>query len=232
MRILYAGDSPAGGPANYLLAILRHVGATVRHVPPTTILTSRAATPRYDAIILSDFPHRRMLAASERAIVEQVSNGTGLLMVGGWASFAAGGWRGTAIERCLPVACRPSDDRIHLSSGAVVCAAGRHAMFRGLSFLGAPAICGVNHVRPRGASRIVLTARAKARAYPLLVIGTDAHRRVAALTTDLAPHWCGGLVDWGTRRLRLPVTGTIRIEVGDRYVRFVSSLLRWLVDGV
>jgi len=228
MKVLYAGDSPAGGPANYLLGILRHLGAAVRHVPPTAILTPRTASQRYDVIILSDFPHQRMPAASERAMVQQVSAGTGLLMVGGWASFAAGGWRGTAIERCLPVACRPSDDRIHLWSGAVVCAAGRHAMFRGLSFRDAPVVCGVNDVRPRGASRIVLTARAKTRVYPLLIIGTDAHRRVAALTTDLAPHWCGGFVDWGTRRVRLPVTGTLRIEVGDRYVRFVSGLLRWL----
>ena len=232
MRILYAGDSPAGGPANYLLGILRHVGAAVRHVPPATVLTPRVALQRYDTIILSDFSHRRVPVASERAMVQQISAGAGLLMVGGWASFAAGGWRGTAIERCLPVVCRPSDDRIPLSSGAVVYAAERHAMFRGLSFRDAPVICGLNEVRPRRASRIVLTARAKNRVYPLLVISAESHHRIAALTTDLVPHWCGGLVDWGTRRVRLPVTGNICIEVGDRYVRFVSGLLRWLADDI
>ena len=232
MRILYAGDSPAGGPANYLLGILRHIGATVRHVPPATLLTPRAAAQRYDAMILSDFPHRHVPAASERAMVQQVMGGSGLLMVGGWASLAIGSWRGTAIELCLPVVCHSSDDRIHLSSGAAVCAAGRHAMFQGLSFRDAPVICGLNDVRPRSTSRIVLTARTQARVHPLLVISTKAQRRAAAFTTDLVPHWCGGLVDWGTRRVRLPVTGKLCIEVGDRYVRFVSGLLRWLADDI
>lgn len=30
------------------------------------------------------------------------------------------------------------------------------------------------------------------------------------------------------RRRVLPVTGTIRIEVGDAYVHFVSQLVRWV----
>lgn len=232
MRVLYAGDSPVGGPANYLLGILRSLRAFVRHVPPDRTLTPRMATQRYNTVILSDFPKRRMPAASERALIRQVAGGTGLLMVGGWASFASGGWRSSSLARLLPVSCRTRDDRLHLPSGAVVCAVGHHAMFRGLSFREAPVICGLNDIQPRSASRVVLTARTNTRAYPLLVIGTDSRRRVAALATDLAPHWCGGLVDWGSRRLTLPVSGTIRIEVGDRYVRFVLGLLRWLSDGV
>ena len=58
-------------------------------------------------------------------------------------------------------------------------------------------------------------------------MSSDEKNRTAALATDLAPHWCGGLVDWGKRRLKLKVTGKIQIEVGDLYVEFVSSLIKW-----
>lgn len=63
---------------------------------------------------------------------------------------------------------------------------------------------------------------------PLLVVHADPRRRIAALTTDLAPHWCGGLVDWGRARVELPVHDHHRVEVGDRYVRWVAALIRWL----
>ena len=242
MKVLYAGDSPPGGSADYLLGILYRLRASVRHVLPQQPLSLRLARECYDAIILSDYPRRALPAAADRILVQQVDRGAGLLMVGGWASFAAGGWQHSLLATRLPVVCRTADDRVHLPGGAAVCASNRHPMFRGFSFRDAPVICGLNTVRPRRASRVVLTARKIIRtgrtmrldddAYPLFVIGTDSSRRVAALTTDLAPHWCGGLVDWGSRRVRLAVTPRIRIEVGDRYVRFVSSLLRWLVDGV
>lgn len=242
MQVLYAGDSPAGGSADYLLGILYRLRASVRHVPPQQPLSPRLARIRYDAIILSDFPRRAMPAAAEYALVQQVDRGAGLLMVGGWASFAAGGWRHSLLAKRLPVVCRTKDDRVPLPGGAAVCASDQHPMFRNLSFRDAPVICGLNDVRPRRVSRVILTARKIVRtgrtmrlqddAYPLLVIGTDSRRRVAALATDLAPHWSGGLVDWGSRRVRLAVTPHIHIEVGDRYVRFVASLLRWLTGGV
>jgi len=38
--------------------------------------------------------------------------------------------------------------------------------------------------------------------------------------TDLTPHWCGGLVDWGKNRKRLK-----SVEVGDMYGKFIRLLL-------
>jgi hypothetical protein len=62
------------------------------------------------------------------------------------------------------------------------------------------------------------------------------------LTTDAAPHWCGGLLDWGTKHVTLPVPaknrggsaascggkGGITITVGNAYLEFFSSLILWL----
>ncbi len=246
MKVLYAGDSPVGGPANYLLAVLKKLPADVRHVPPSQTLLLHLLRQRFDAIILSDFSRTHLPSASESAVIRQVDEGTGLLMVGGWGSFSGpfGGWRGSRIESLLPVRCLRRDDRKNFPGGALITSRATHPMFRSLSFREPPAICGLNVVTPKAGSKILLTATPilsrrnpstgglsaalSPRTYPLLVISADVRQRVAALTTDLAPHWCGGLVDWGHRRVVLPVARTMHVEVGDRYLQFVSSLVRWL----
>jgi len=59
-----------------------------------------------------------------------------------------------------------------------------------------------------------------------LVVGEFGRGRTAALATDVAPHWCGGLVDWGDRRLVRQVGGG-RIEVGNWYAELFRNLLVW-----
>jgi uncharacterized membrane protein len=61
---------------------------------------------------------------------------------------------------------------------------------------------------------------------PLLVVGHYGRGRVAALATDVAPHWVGGLVDWGDRRITQEVAGG-SIEVGNWYAQFFRNLLTW-----
>ena len=249
MKVLYAGDSPVGGSANYLLAVLKKLRATVRHLPPSQTLHPRLLRQRFDAIILSDFSRDRVPHAAEAAMARQVEDGTGLLMVGGGGSFAGpfGRWRGSRIESLLPVRCLGRDDRKNFPTGALMMPQAHHPMFRSLSFQELPVICGLNRVQPKAHSTVVLTAtplaarrnhatggvdvRVSPATYPLLVVDSHPRRRAAALTTDLAPHWCGGLVDWGHRRVMLPVTRTIRVEVGDRYLQFISSLIRWLAQA-
>ena len=238
MKILYAGDSPIGGPANYLLAILKFLKADVRHLPPSEILKPSLVQKSYDAILLSDFSRSHAPAASQIAISEQVRKGTGLLMIGGWGSFAGpfGGWKGSLVEKLLPVSCLGRDDRVNFPGGAFMIPKTKHPVFRSLSVSDSPVICGLNQIRPKRGASVILTARRilrsgpslEKREYPLLVIDADPRKRIAALATDLAPHWCGGLVDWGKKRLRFRVKNKIWVEVGDRYVRFVSSLLKWL----
>lgn len=62
---------------------------------------------------------------------------------------------------------------------------------------------------------------------PLLVVGKHGNARTAALATDVAPHWVGGFVDWGTERLSQKLPNGCTIEVGNCYARFFRNLLLW-----
>lgn len=244
MKILYAGDSPAGGPANYLLGILRALKADFLHLGPSEILAPHILSRRFDTIILSDFSAQNVPRASQKIIRERHLSGTGLIMMGGWGSFSGpfGGWRGSAIEKILPVSCLARDDRTNFPGGALMTLKTKHNMFNKIDFKNPPVICGLNEIRPKKEALTLLSARKvqikkggcnpqialDQKEHPLLVIGRNQHQRVAALTTDLAPHWCGGLVDWGGKRLKLRVNSQIQIEVGDFYVKFVSGLICWL----
>ncbi|MBI4431067.1 MAG: hypothetical protein HY587_05095 [Candidatus Omnitrophica bacterium] len=234
MNILYAGDSYVGGPANYLLGILRFLKASFVHVPPGKKLEPSVLRKRFDAVILSDFPHKNLPRASEKLLVGQVQSGAGLLMVGGWASFSGpyGKWRGSAVEKLLPVRCLSRDDRRNEFSGLTVLKGKNHVLLKGLSFDPPPVICGLNEARVKETGEVILTAQAIAgfEKFPLLVIEKNSVRRIAALMTDCAPHWCGGLVDWGKRRRILSVSRHIHIEIGESYVRFLSSLIKWAAD--
>jgi len=94
-------------------------------------------------------------------------------------------------------------------------------------------ICGLNRIRPKKGALTLLNAREilTGREHPLLVVDSSPARRAAAFATDLAPHWCGGLLDWGRKRIRLRVRDRIWVEAGEYYVQFVSNLLRWLAGS-
>ena len=241
MKILYAGDSPAGGPANYLLGILRSIRAEVTHVPPSDILTPEISLKKYDAVILSDFSKKNLPPAAEKNLVKQIENGAGLLMVGGWGSFSGpfGGWRGSEIEKLLPVQCLTGDDRLNFPGGACLTFKGEHPALKGIPIENAPVICGLNQVQPKPSGKVVLTVRRvlydgkavrlEPREHPLLIIADAKGKRgrSAALATDFAPHWCGGLIDWGAKSVKLPVVKDIRIEIGETYLKFGSQLISW-----
>lgn len=63
--------------------------------------------------------------------------------------------------------------------------------------------------------------------YPLLVVGQAGQGRVAAFTSDVAPHWVGGFVDWGTPRVAGQAPAAPTVEVGGDYARFWKQLLMW-----
>ena len=243
MKILYCGDSAVGGPANYLLGILRHLKASVVHIPPDQKLNPKILNQKFDVIIFSDYSRQKVSAAVEQKILAQIESGTGFLMIGGWASFSGpfGGWHGSQIEKILPISCLAKDDRISFPGGALIAVKHAHSMFDGLSFKNPPAVMGANDIRAKKNGQVLLTVRKiisvgnhlmlDPAEHPFLVIDSDPRKRIAALATDLAPHWCGGMVDWGCTTRKLPVRGKIFIEVGDAYIRFVSSLIRWLANA-
>ena len=239
MKILFAGEEPVGGSSNYLLGVLKTMRADVVHVPSSKRLRPSLLQRRYDLFLFSDFPKVHLPVAAEREVVRQVRRGAGLLMIGGWCSFAAprGGWRGSAIESLLPVTCRRRDDRVNIPGGALIVRQQDHPIVRGIPFTTPPAVIGLNAIQPKAGSRVVLSARTivsrgarvtlSQHAYPLLVVDGTGGRR-AALATDAAPHWCGGLLDWGARRLTIRVAPHATIDVGHLYVRFLANLIRWL----
>lgn len=241
VRILYAGDSPVGGAANYLLGILGSLRVYVKHLPPSEKMTASLLKKNWDLIILSDYSAKQISSACQKQILQQTKEGCGLLMIGGWGSFSGpfGKWKGSLLETVLPVICKAGDDRTNFPGGASVCLKNSGSFLKSRWFQNTPAICGMNHVFPKSNSKILLTAkkilsdgkkiRFDSKEYPLLIVSQNQTNRVAALTTDLAPHWCGGLVDWGTTTEKLPVNSKIQVQVGNYYIAFVSSLLFWLI---
>ena len=241
-RILYAGDSPAGGPANYLLAILGTLPVSVTHIPPGVKLELKTLEKKeFDAFILSDYSRADLSHQAEKEIANSVRLlRAGLLMIGGWGSFSGpfGKWNGSLVERLLPVSCLTGDDRRNVCTGLLIEPVKRAFLIKDFSFENAPVICGLNEVRLKPRSKVVLRARvltnrkgkplAGRKSYPLLVTSETEGFRTAALMTDLAPHWCGGWVDWGKKRVTLPVKRGITVEVGAEYVRFAALLLRWI----
>lgn len=234
--VLYLGDGSARGAARHLLGILKHAGYRALHLPPDEKVKARIFKNTFSIIIVSDYARCYLSREAMRAIERQVLKGTGFLMIGGWSSFTGlnGRYRGSLIERMLPVACLAKDDRRNLASGAWISARDpRHLILKGMNLKPSPVIVGYNEVRPKpGAQTLLdLVENVSKGRKPLLVIGRYGKAKTAAFTTDIAPHWCGGLLDWGRKRLKLKAGKGIEIEVGDFYIRFFTQLLKWLENS-
>ncbi len=64
--------------------------------------------------------------------------------------------------------------------------------------------------------------------YPALVVGKQQSGRTAAFMSDVAPHWVGGFVDWGPKRVKAQAAGASAVEVGSYYAQFWKQLLSWV----
>lgn len=255
-RILYAGDTHLGGAGAYLAGVLTHAGLPFDYVPSDAPLgpASEGARPR--SYVISDYPVKNWTDADFRRVVGHVEEGSGLLMIGGWESFhgAAGEYHDSPLAPVLPVHMQDSDDRVNAPQ---LCLAERrtdHPILDGLPWERPPGIGGYNRVRPRAGAQVLLAARhvtvdvapgaaavdaaptdeadaeyrfTPGEAPPLLVVGRHGRGRVAAFTSDVAPHWVGGLVDWGPDRVRARAPGGEEIEVGSHYAEFFTRLVRW-----
>lgn len=247
--VLYAGDSGPNGTAAYLLSVLKSLRISTVHVPPSEKISPAAIRKKIDAFIFSDLPHKHLARKAETKIIDQVRQGAGLWMIGGWASFASpfGGWRGSLIEKMLPVTCLARDDRKNTPDGVLMRLGERHPILAHFNMGRSPVLCGFNEVRLKTNAQVILTAQeirlpkvsapesvkiqVRSKKYPLLVVDRNPRHRIAVLTTDITPHWCGGLVDWGNRRQKLRFNASVGVEVGDKYVRFLSNILKWLVKA-
>jgi len=80
---------------------------------PQAIPTTLSQLARYDAIILQNVPAEMVTPTQQKMIRQYVERlGGGMLMLGGYDSFGAGGWTNTVIDDILPVDCEIPEKKI------------------------------------------------------------------------------------------------------------------------
>jgi uncharacterized membrane protein len=179
------------------------------HVAATDFPATVAELADYGAVILSDIGSNTLLLHPETfsrsvphpdrllAIQEYVRAGGGLVMVGGYLTFAGiegkARWAGTPVEEALPVRIDSVDDRVELPAGVVPTVRQLdHPISAGLPSRW-PALLGYNRVRARDGADVVVAVGED----PLIVTGTLGAGRGVAFTSDCGPHWCPPpFVEW------------------------------------
>lgn len=242
--ILYCGDTSLEGAAGYLAGVMTHWGWKFDYVPSHHRLPREVIERGHRLIILSDYPAARISAELQQVVVERVVRGTGLLMIGGWESFrgSEGKWRSTPIGKALPVEMGFRDDRVNFAQPTLLTrTSAAHPILDGLPWNEQPpTIGGLNRVTVKEDSDELLTAVShqvsvanlkfvfqESDSSPALVVGQHGRGRTAAFTSDVAPHWVGGFVDWGPQRVKAQAPGAEAIEVGSHYAQFWKQLLAW-----
>lgn len=244
--ILYCGDTTLESAASYLAGLITHFGWAFDYVPSHVKLTHELLARPHSLVILSDYPASQLDNDLQQRIIEQVEQGTGLLMIGGWESFHGygGNWDTAPLAQALPVEISPTDDRINFDQPALLHPAAKDRKLWGLPwFERPPTVGGLNQIQPRRDSEVWLMATRYAprfdvatgaiqwptsgESFPALVTSSFGQGRTAAFATDVAPHWVGGFVDWGPTRVSAQAPGAQPIEVGSSYAAFWQQLLSW-----
>lgn len=241
-EVLYMGDDSLQGAAAYLGGVLTHAEVGFSYVPSSRAVPLELLDRTGGLIIVSDYPAGNLKSEAQARIVASVEQGASLLMIGGWESFhgLAGEYNEGPLSKILPVKCKACDDRINYCQGVVPWIVKEHPCLEGLPWHEPPIFCGFNETGPAEGAELVLSARLlqireqslsfAEKEYPLLAFGSFGKGRTAALTTDLAPHWVGGWVDWGSTRLTAQAEGGNQVEVGQWYAQFISQLVGFLVS--
>ncbi|MEW6238711.1 MAG: glutamine amidotransferase [Candidatus Omnitrophota bacterium] len=104
----------------FLAASLLAEGIQTEMRTPDQLPSNLRELQAYDSVILSNV-HSSELAHSQQKMLEAAVSdlGIGLVMIGGPESFDAGGYRGTPVERALPVTMDVKQKRV-IPSGALV----------------------------------------------------------------------------------------------------------------
>jgi uncharacterized membrane protein len=240
-RVLYMGDDFLTGAAAYLGGVMTHHKIPFDYVPSAQELTRAQVGNPYGLFILSDYPSKNICTEVWGEIRIAVSKGAGLLMVGGLESFHGlkGEYVCSPAGEMLPVTCKRSDDRHNYCHGLIPVKTRPHPVTAGLPWNKPAVVCGYNEIIPKDGADVLLALRAlkpspsavkiDRKNIPLLVASTYGRGKTAAFATDFAPHWVGGLVDWGKKRIKAQARNGGEIEVGEYYVKFIGQLVRWLI---
>jgi hypothetical protein len=240
-KICYLGDDKLEGAASYLAGILIHYGMPFDYVPSAESPPANFAAEPYSAYVISDYPSPRLGDTGMSYIAQRVEQGAGVVMIGGWESFYGmlGEYDESPLAAVLPVQMQSCDDRCNCAQPCLVEKTADHEIIAGLPWDQPPTIGGYNLLTAKPKAETLLNA-ARFSAHrnggnfrfertgtaPLLVVGSYGAGRTAALATDVAPHWAGGFVDWGDKRIGQDLGGGT-IEVGNWYARFFRNLVAW-----
>ena len=236
-EVLYCGDATLATGACYLGGVMSLAGIGFDYLEMEAPFPERLLEKDYGLIILSDYPSGNFPTGVPEKIARRVEQGTSLLMIGGWESFHGliGNYHTSALAPVLPVECLKEDDRINWCQGLIPEVVSPHPILKGLPWDRPPLVCGCNRVKTKKESTMILTLRRlqivkgklslEQESMPFLVTGTYGKGRTGAVTTDFAPHWVGGLVDWGEERVTAQTPGGRKVEVGNHYVSFVQNIL-------
>jgi uncharacterized membrane protein len=241
-RVCYLGDDDLPLAAVYLAGIMTRYGVAYDYVPSPRSPDDALFDQDHAAYVLSDYPAARFRPGQLERLAERVRGGAGLAMFGGWESFHGrlGEYHRTPLADVLPVVMADTDDRRNCAQPCLVKAVARHPILDGLPWEQPPTIGGFNAFRPKPEATTLLasvqfavrrtgdefqfTAGAES---PLLVVGQYGRGRVAALATDVAPHWVGGMVDWGAQRVVQEMPFGF-VDIGAWYAEFFHNLLAWV----
>lgn len=241
-RVCYLGDDHLGGAAAYLSGVMAHHGLAFDRVDSAASPDDEFCSRRYRQYVISDYPSARFLPGQMEHIVQCVREGSGLAMFGGWESYYGrlGEYHRSPLAAALPVEMLAADDRRNAAQPCLLSKKCEHPILAGLPWHEPPGVGGYNAVTPKPQTQVLLTGVqfqvthagrdwqfTPGDEVPMLVVGKHGAGRTAALATDVAPHWVGGWVDWGSRRITQPI-GEGFIEVGEAYALFFANLLRWL----
>ena len=244
--ILYCGDTALREAASYLAGVMAHSSLTFDYLASDQRFNDDFLFRAYRGIILSDYPAISFTPGQMQKLKERVGQGMGFLMIGGWASFTGANreYTGTVFGELLPVIMQEHDDRVNSWQPCLIEKKKDHVIVDALPFdRFSPSVGGFNRFQTKPGAETILTVRQigvsrkegkpvfspSFDSDPLLVISNFGLGRVGAFASDVAPHWVGGLVDWGDSRISVCAEGANPREVGNWYAAFFERLIRWVI---
>jgi uncharacterized membrane protein len=241
--VLYLGDTSLERQASYLAGVLKTFQIDFDYVNSQQRFSHELLDAGYSVVVLSDYPAVNFSAEHLALLKTKVMNGLGLVMIGGWESFVgkSGDYNKTILKDILPIVMREEDDCINWWGPCIVEKTSDHSIVASLPLNSElPVVGGFNDVKAKANTVTILSARrfAVSRAgnvytftsqgiSPLLTVGTCCKGRTAAFMSDVAPHWVGGLVDWGRKRIAAQAQGATAVEVGEYYATLFANTIRW-----
>ena len=244
-KVLYLGDTTLDTAAAYLAGVMTACDIEFDYLASNEPFDDGMLGNDYAGIIISDYPAGNFTGGQLASIAEKVSDGIGLLMIGGWESFSGIGrqYTDTILKEVLPVHMIDGDDRVNSSRPCLIEKVCEHEIIGSLPFeTNAPSIGGYNSFEAKPDATVILRSQrfnarcekgtfqfeAMGESAALLVTGNYGKGRVCAFATDAAPHWVGGLVDWGEKRVHAQASGAGEIEIGNWYAKLLSNMVKWI----